>query len=81
MVAAFAKGDVETARQINARLLPSFAFESTDDAPNPLPAKAVLRLLGQPGGGCRPPMDGEPPSLEGRARAVLAGLGIDLPDA
>jgi 4-hydroxy-tetrahydrodipicolinate synthase len=80
MVAAFAKGDVDTARQINARLLPSFAFESSDDAPNPIPTKALLRVLGRPSGRCRAPMDVEPADLEDRARAVLAGLGTDLAD-
>jgi len=75
MVASFFKGDVGTARQINARLLPSFAFESSDSAPNPLPTKAVMRLLGLQVGGCRPPMDVEPPDLEQRARDLLADLG------
>jgi 4-hydroxy-tetrahydrodipicolinate synthase len=89
MIAAFVKGDVDTARQINARLLPSFAFESSADAPNPTPAKALLRVLGLPSGRCRPPMDVEPLDLADRARAVLAGLagpggssdpGADLSD-
>jgi 4-hydroxy-tetrahydrodipicolinate synthase len=75
MVASFFKGDVDMARQINARLLPSFAFESSDSAPNPLPTKAVMRLLGLQVGGCRPPMDVEPPDLERRARDLLADLG------
>jgi 4-hydroxy-tetrahydrodipicolinate synthase len=75
MLAAFAKGDVDEARRINARLLPSYAFESFDAAPNPLPTKAILRCLGLPAGRGRPPMDIEPPDLEARARAILAGLG------
>ena len=33
----------------NARLLESFDFESTEDFPNPLPAKAPCRALGPPG--------------------------------
>jgi 4-hydroxy-tetrahydrodipicolinate synthase len=76
MLAAFAKGDAETAREINARLLPSFAFESFDAAPNPIPTKALLRVLGLPAGHGRPPMDVEPADLDDRARAVLADLGI-----
>ncbi|MGH9165683.1 MAG: 4-hydroxy-tetrahydrodipicolinate synthase [Acidimicrobiales bacterium] len=75
MVAAFAKGDVDAARRLNARLLPSFAFQTGDDAPNPVPTKAMLRVLGLPGGHCRLPMGPAPDGLEDRARAVLAGLG------
>jgi 4-hydroxy-tetrahydrodipicolinate synthase len=81
MLVAFAKGDVETARELNARLLPSYAFESWDMAPNPVPTKAVLRLLGLPAGRCRPPLDAEPPDLESRAWAVLAGLGMGVAPA
>lgn len=79
MLSAFAKGDVDTARQINARLLPSYAFESSDDAPNPIPTKALLRTLGLPVGHPRAPMDVEPPGLEGEARALLRDLGDDAP--
>ena len=75
MMARFAKGDVDEARRLNARLMGSFAFETGDDAPNPVPAKAMCRLLGLPAGRCRPPMGPEPPGLDDRARAVLAGLG------
>ena len=79
MIDAFMKGDVEEARRINASLLASFAFETGDDAPNPLPTKALLRLLGLPVGQCRLPMGDAPDGLEDRARAVLAGLGDDAP--
>jgi 4-hydroxy-tetrahydrodipicolinate synthase len=75
MMRAFWKGDVDEARAINARLIESNRFESTDDAPNPLPAKAVLRVLGQPAGQCRLPMGPAPAGLEDRAREVLANLG------
>jgi len=81
MLAAVAKGDVETAREINARLLPSYAFESLDTAPNPIPTKALLRLLGLPAGYGRPPMDLEPDDLEGRARALIQHLGLIAHDA
>ena len=79
MFAAFAKGDVERARELNARMLPSFAFETGDLAPNPVPTKAVLRVLGLPAGECRLPMGPTPPGLEDRARAILDGLGPDAP--
>jgi 4-hydroxy-tetrahydrodipicolinate synthase len=75
LVTAHEKGDVEAARALNGRLLDSYAFESGDDAPNPVPAKAILRALGQPVGRTRPPMGPDPAWLEDRARDVLAGLG------
>lgn len=75
MMRAFWKGDVDEARRINARLIESNRYESSDDAPNPLPAKAVLRVLGQPAGQCRLPMGPAPAGLEDRAREVLANLG------
>jgi 4-hydroxy-tetrahydrodipicolinate synthase len=75
MLAAFWKGDVDEARRINARLIPSYDFETGDAAPNPVPAKAMLRVLGLPAGQCRLPMGPAPDGLEDRARQVLAGLG------
>lgn len=79
MLAAFAKGDVDTAREINARLLPSFQFETGDEAPNPIPTKAMLSVLGLPGGRCRLPLGPPPDGLADRARTVLADLGADAP--
>src|SRR5579875_3021715 len=75
MVTAFWKGDVERARELNARLLPSHTYQSGDDAPNPVPTKAMLRVLGLPGGACRLPMGPEPTGLADAARQVLEGLG------
>ena len=46
VVDAFAAGDLAAAIAGNAELLDSFDFESTDEFPNPLPAKAMLRALG-----------------------------------
>jgi 4-hydroxy-tetrahydrodipicolinate synthase len=68
------KGDVAGARQVNARLLESFAFETSDEAPNPLPTKALLRTLGLRVGQARLPMGPAPDGLEGRAREVVANL-------
>lgn len=79
MLASFAKGDVDAARVTNARLVDSYAFETCDEAPNPVPTKAMLRVLGLPGGPCRPPMGPEPDGLEDRARALLAGLAAHRP--
>ncbi len=74
LVDAFGAGDVTGACAINRRLLPSFSFESTDAAPNPLPAKAMMRLLGLHVGQCRPPLGPPPDDLESRARKVLSDL-------
>ena len=81
MVAAFSKGDVSLARSINARLTESWAFETGDLAPNPIPTKSVLRVLGLPGGQCRLPLGPAPDGLEDQARQVLANLGIAGIDA
>jgi 4-hydroxy-tetrahydrodipicolinate synthase len=57
-------------------MLPSFAFETSDEAPNPVPAKAMMRVLGQPAGRCRLPMGPEPDGLADRARAIAADLDL-----
>ncbi len=75
LFAAWAAGDHARAREINASLIPSFDFEGFDEAPNPVPTKAMLRHLGLPAGECRLPMGPTPPGLEERAAEVLAGLG------
>jgi 4-hydroxy-tetrahydrodipicolinate synthase len=75
MIAAFSKGDVDEARRINARLLESYAFEGSDLTPNPVPSKAMMRVLGLPVGECRLPNAPAPDGLEDRAREVLARLG------
>jgi 4-hydroxy-tetrahydrodipicolinate synthase len=74
MIEAFGAGDVDAARQINAGLIESFDFESSDDAPNPLPTKTLLSVLGLKVGGCRPPMGPAPDSLTDRALRVLENL-------
>jgi 4-hydroxy-tetrahydrodipicolinate synthase len=75
MIEAFEKGDVVRARAINASLVSSYAFETGDLNPNPIPTKAMMKVLGQPGGDCRPPLGPEPDGLQDRARRVLAELG------
>jgi 4-hydroxy-tetrahydrodipicolinate synthase len=75
MITAYGKGDVDSAREVNARLLESCAFFTSDEAPSPLPTKAMLRTLGLPVGRARPPMGpDDPPGLEDRAREVFAAL-------
>ena len=75
MVRLYLKGDVEGARELNAGLIDAVSFQSSDEAPNPLPAKAVLRVLGLPAGECRLPMVNAPDWLEPKARSMLANLG------
>jgi 4-hydroxy-tetrahydrodipicolinate synthase len=74
MIAAASKGDLAHAREINGRLLESYLFETGDAAPNPIPAKAMMRTLGVPVGECRLPMGSAPAGLEERAREVYAHL-------
>ncbi|MCU1501287.1 MAG: dapA [Ilumatobacteraceae bacterium] len=68
------KGDTLGARSVNSRLLESFAFETGDDAPNPIPTKAVLRHLGLPAGQARLPMGPAPAFVDERVPDVLANL-------
>ncbi len=81
MVARFTKGDVARAREVNATLFPSYAFQTGDTAPNPVPAKAMMRVLGHRVGQCRLPMGPAPAGLDDAAREVLgalAGSGVTV---
>ena len=75
MIEAFAAGDTAEAARLNRSLLESWSFETGDLAPNPVPTKAILRLLDLPGGACRLPMGPEPEWLAADAQKVLANLG------
>jgi 4-hydroxy-tetrahydrodipicolinate synthase len=68
------KGDTAGARMVNARLLESFAFETGEEAPNPIPTKAMMRHLGLPAGQARLPMGPAPEAVERRAPEVWANL-------
>ncbi len=72
---AFSAGEVDKAREVNAGLLASYAFETSVETPNPMPTKAMLRVLDLPAGQCRLPIGPAPDGLEDRARKVLEGLG------
>ncbi len=74
MIAAFQKGDVGVATELNARMIPSFVYEGSDEAPNPEPSKVMMNLLGVSVGPCRPPMGFAPDDLVDQAREVLVGL-------
>jgi 4-hydroxy-tetrahydrodipicolinate synthase len=76
MIAAFDKGDLPTARQLNARLAPSYAVEVGSNWVQTTAAKAALAALGVHDGPLRLPLP--PVSDEARAamRRVLADLGL-----
>jgi 4-hydroxy-tetrahydrodipicolinate synthase len=74
MFDAWERGDTAGARQINARLLESFEFETGDLAPNPVPSKAMMRALGHDVGECRSPMGPTPHGLDDDARHVYDRL-------
>jgi 4-hydroxy-tetrahydrodipicolinate synthase len=74
MITAFKSGDVATARRINDILLESYAYETGDDNPNPIPSKVMMNHLGFNVGECRLPMGPPPAGLAERAREVHANL-------
>lgn len=79
MIAAFGRGDVARAAHLNGRLIDSYDFESSDDFPNPLPAKAACRALGLAAGQCRPPLGAAPPELQDRAMRIVERLRVPVP--
>jgi 4-hydroxy-tetrahydrodipicolinate synthase len=70
MFDAWDRGDIAAVQRINARQLESYEFETSDEAPNPVPSKAMLRTLGHDVGECRSPMGPTPHGLERAARGV-----------
>ena len=68
------KGDTAGARLVNSRMLESFAFETGDEAPNPIPTKAMMRHLGFKVGQARLPMGPAPAFVDPRAAEVWANL-------
>jgi 4-hydroxy-tetrahydrodipicolinate synthase len=75
MLAAYRAGDVDQAAHLNRTLLDSYRFESSDEFPNPVPAKAACRALGLAVGQCRLPNAPAPTSLDDQARQIIGGLG------
>jgi len=74
MLEHWTAGDTASARRVNARLLESFAFETGDESPNPIPTKAMMRHLGFKVGQARLPMGAAPAFVEERAPQVMANL-------
>ena len=76
MMSAIENGELEEAQRINAQLQKSFLYESSPEAPNPIPAKVMMELIGFSVGKGRPPMDSLPANLRNLAEEVLAGTEI-----
>jgi 4-hydroxy-tetrahydrodipicolinate synthase len=74
MIAAFRRGDVERACLLNQRLIESYQYETSDEFPNPLPAKAACRALGLEVGQCRLPLGAAPPELGDQAMRIVERL-------
>ncbi|MEY2423568.1 MAG: 4-hydroxy-tetrahydrodipicolinate synthase [Acidimicrobiaceae bacterium] len=74
MIRAFEKGDVVRAREIDARLQASYAYENSDTCVFSQAAKAMMRTLGLRVGECRLPLGAAPAGTEERAREVYANL-------
>jgi 4-hydroxy-tetrahydrodipicolinate synthase len=74
MIESYRSGQVERAIAVNQELAESYRFESSDDYPNPVPAKAACRVLGLPVGQCRLPNAPAPDALDDQARAVISRL-------
>lgn len=76
MITAHEKGDVTTAREINAQLLDSFAFEATELWQHASGVKSVLNELGLPAGPGRLPLPPHAHEARPRAREIIAALGV-----
>jgi len=76
MIEAFLASDLTRAKELNASMIPSFRYESSDRWPNPLPTKAILRSMSLPVGQCRLPMGPADAELDQRASELAASLGL-----
>lgn len=74
MFDAWERGDTAEVLRLDRALRPSYTFQSSDAAPNPVPTKAMMRTLGHAVGEPRLPMGPTPAGLEDEARRVIAEL-------
>jgi 4-hydroxy-tetrahydrodipicolinate synthase len=72
---AFVEGRLAAAIAGNAALFDAIDFQSSDEYPNPLPAKAICRAMGLRVGQCRLPMGAATPELDAQAVKILAAYG------
>jgi 4-hydroxy-tetrahydrodipicolinate synthase len=71
----FLGGELAAAIAGNATLLDAIDFQSSDEFPNPIPAKAICRAMGLRVGQCRLPMGHSSPELDSQAAKILAAYG------
>lgn len=76
MIAAFEKGDVRGAREIDARLAPSFGVEVGPTWVQTSAAKAAMAALGLPAGPCRLPLPPLGDDVRNAVRRVVDELGV-----
>jgi 4-hydroxy-tetrahydrodipicolinate synthase len=77
LVRCFDAGDTAGALACHRRLLPTFAFETTETNPYPVPTKALLRELGFAVGAARlPHVENDGDELSAQARAIIEDLGL-----
>lgn len=87
MISSFLSGDYVRAKQINEALISSYEFESKNDAPNPMPTKALLNVVGLRVGETRLPLGKAPEYLSALAEETfvetnkrLGSLGVKTTD-
>lgn len=78
MFAAWAKGDLATVREINARLMPSYRYMNSETCVFSQSVKVAMGLLGVPVGECRLPLGPAPAGTADAARTVLTDLGYGV---
>jgi 4-hydroxy-tetrahydrodipicolinate synthase len=76
MIAAFEKGDLDTAREVNARMFDSYTYEANDVWQHATGAKTVMAELGLPAGPGRLPLPVRCDEATERAREIIAALGV-----
>jgi 4-hydroxy-tetrahydrodipicolinate synthase len=76
MIAAFEKGDLDTAREVNARMFDSYTYEANDVWQHATGAKTVMAELGLPAGPGRLPLPVRCDEAAEQARELIAALGV-----
>ncbi len=76
MIRHISEGRLNLARESHAAMLTSFVFETSVEAPNPIPAKAAMKALGLPSGKCRLPL-GDVESIHAKADSVVSLFKTD----
>lgn len=80
MIEAFLQGDHIRAVKLNSLLIPSYNFETSETAPNPVPTKVLMEAMGFNVGECRLPLGPPPEDLAKQALLVLDEIKSVLDD-